>query len=136
MIITGLTTSELHDVVAKLNAGEYKGNIVVENCEAVSATGTRISVKLGTADSKRFGSRRASSGRHGKWLCWHGFRDVFRAAMDVNPSAIIRTGKAAYKGRDGFEETYPSTAFQNVGSMFQPAYMPELCVGSCAGDWE
>lgn len=136
MMITGLTTSELRDVVAKLNADSYDGNIVVERADAVSATGTRINVKLGTADSKRHGSRRAWSGRHGKWLCWHGFRDVFRAVMAVNPEARIQTGKTVYKGRDGFENTYESTGDQNVGSMFQPAYMPEMCVGTCAGDWE
>lgn len=136
MIITGITTSELHAVVEKLNAPAlYDGNIVVENCEAKSATGTRISVKLGTADSKRHGSRLASSGRHGKWLCWHGFRDVFRAVMEVNPEAVVRTGKAVYRGSKGFEDVYPSTGRQNVGSMVEPAYMPELCVGTCEGDW-
>lgn len=136
MMITGLTTSELRDVVAKLNETDYDGNIVVEGCNAVSSTGTRISVKLGTADSRKHGSRRAWSGRHGKWLCWHGFRDVFRAVMAVNPEARIQTGKTVYKGTDGFETGYESTGMQNVGSMFQPAYMPEMCVGTCAGDWE
>lgn len=137
MIITGITTSELRDVVAKLNAPAlYDGNIVVEYADAMSATGTRINVKLGTADSKRHGSRRAWSGRHGKWLCWHGFRDVFRAVMDVNPSARIKTGKTIYKGRDHFESTYADTADINVGSMVQPAYMPEMCIGHCNGDWE
>jgi hypothetical protein len=55
--------------------------------------------------------------------------------MEVNPNAVIRSGLAVYKGVDGFEETYPATAHQNIGSMFQPAYMPEQCVGHCAGDW-
>jgi hypothetical protein len=137
MIITGITTSELRDVVAKLNAPAlYDGNIVVEYADAMSATGTRINVKLGTADSRRHGSRRAWSGRHGKWLCWHGFRDVFREVMNVNPNARIKTGKTVYKGRDHFESTYCDTADINVGSMVQPAYMPEMCIGHCAGDWE
>lgn len=135
MIITGISTTELRDVVAKLNAGDYNGNIVVENAESLNSAGTRISVKLGTADSKAYGSRTAASGRHGKYLCWHGFRDVFRAVMAVNPTAVVRSGIAVYKGRDGFENTYPDTAYKNVGSMVDPSYMPELCVGSCAGDW-
>ena len=137
MIISGITTSELHAVVDKLNApAEYDGNIVVENCESKNAKGTRISVKLGTADSKRHGSRTSGSGRHGKYLCWHGFRDVFRAVMAINPDAVVRTGIAVYKGSEGFEESYPGTAQNNIGSMFEPAYMPELCKGHCAGDWE
>ncbi|QFG12157.1 Hypothetical Protein OBI_RACECAR_29 [Arthrobacter phage Racecar] len=136
MIISGITCSELAEAVAKVNAGDYDGNIVIENCESKNLKGTRISVKLGTADSRKHGSRRAWSGRHGKWLCWHGFRDVFRAVYDINEDAVIRTGKAVYKGRDGFESVYRTTGDVNVGSMFQPAYMPEMCVGTCAGDWE
>lgn len=136
MIITGISTTELRDVVRKLNATDYANNIVVENAEALSSTGTRINVKLGTADSRKHGSRQASSGRHGKWLCWHGFRDVFRAVMDVNPDAVVRSRDAIYRGKQGFENTYPSTAERNVGSMVQPAYAPDLCVGACRGDWD
>lgn len=136
MIITGITVSEFKDVVAKLNAEDYDGNIVVESAHALSATGTRINAKLGTDDSRKHGSRRSSSGRHGRWLCWHGFRDVIRAVMAVNPSAVVRTGKAVYRGSVEFEGTYSDTAEQNVGSLFAPAYFPELCVGTCNGDWE
>lgn len=136
MIITGITCAELAEAVAKVNAGDYAGNIVVENCEAKNAKGTRLSVKLGTKDSRAHGSRRAWSGRHGKWLCWHGFRDVFRAVYDINEDAVIRTGLEAYKGRDGFENSYRDTADRNAGSMASPAYLPDMCVGTCAGDWE
>jgi len=136
MIITGITVAELTDVVAKLNAESYNGNIVIERVEAMSATGTRINAKLGTGSSYLHGSRTSWSGRHGKYLCWHGFRDVFRACFAVNPDARIKTGKTIYKGSEHFEETYISTGNQNVGSLFSPAYMPELCVGHCNGDWE
>jgi hypothetical protein len=137
MNITGITETELRDVVAKLNAPAlYDGNINIERLTVLNAKGTRLSVKFGTNDSKRHGSRRAWSGRHGKWLCWHGFRDVVRGVMAVNPEAYVRTGKAVYRGSEGFENTYCDTADQNVGSLFQPAYQPEMCVGTCAGDWE
>jgi hypothetical protein len=136
MIISGITCSELAEAVAKVNAGDYNDNIVIENCEAKNLKGNRISVKLGTKNSYLHGSRVSWSGRHGRWLCWHGFRDVFRAVYDINEDAVIRSAKAVYKGRDGFEAVYPTTADQNVGSLFQPAYMPEMCVGTCNGDWE
>lgn len=137
MIITGITVEEFTAVVAKLNApAEYDGNLVIENIRSLNSKGTRINVKLGTADSKRHGSRTSSSGRHGKYLCWHGFRDVLRGCFEVNPEAVARTMKAVYNGSQGFEDTYPSTADQNVGSLFAPAYAPELCKGRCAGDWE
>ena len=136
MIISGITRSELFEVVAKLNApSAYDGNINVENCETKNVKGDRLSVKFGTLDSKRHGSRRSWSGRHGKWLCWHGFRDVVRGVMEVNPQAVVRTGVAVYKGKDGFENTYQDTGTRNAGSMMQPAYLPEMCVGTCAGDF-
>jgi hypothetical protein len=33
---------------------------------------------------------------------------------------------AVYRGRAGFEQDYPATAYVNVGSQMQPAHMPEL----------
>lgn len=125
MIVTGMSSQTFKDIVAKLNATDYAGNIVVENITDKSAN--RFSVKLGTADSKAPTSRTSASGRHGKYLCWHGFRDVVAAVMDVNPSARVATGMAVYAGKDGFEQAYPETAYKNIGSLFAPAYMPELC---------
>lgn len=136
MIVTGVTAQEIRDVVAKLNATDYAGNIVVEKLEATSGTGKRHVLKLGTLDSRKHGSRRVWSGRHGRWLCWHGFRDVIRGIMAVNPAARVKSRDADYNGSDVFEDIYPDTAYRNVGSLCQPAYMPELCVGTCEGDWE
>lgn len=137
MIISGISRTELFAVVEKLNAPAlYDGNVNVENCEVKNQRGDRLSVKFGTNDSKRHGSRRSWSGRHGKWLCWHGFRDVVRGVMEVNPDAVVRTGLEVYRGKQGFEGSYVATGGRNAGSMVQPAYLPEMCVGTCAGDWE
>lgn len=136
MIVSGVTAQDIRDVVAKLNATDYSDNIVIERLETLNRKDTRHALKLGTADSRKHGSRRSGRGRHGKWLCWHGFRDVVRAIMEVNPDATVRTSQAVYDGKFGFERNYPNTADTNVGSLFQPAYMPDMCVGTCAGDWE
>lgn len=136
MIVSGVTAQDIRDVVAKLNASDYDGNVVIERLDTLNRKDSRHTLKLGTADSRKHGSRRAGSGRHGRWLCWHGFRDVVRAIMAVNPDAKVRSAAAVYDGSVGFERVYPSTAERNVGSWAQPAYMPELCVGTCAGDWE
>lgn len=133
MIITGITVQELEDVVAKLNATDYDGNIVVERVSVLNAKGNRISAKLGTNDSRAHGSRRSGSGRHGKYLCWHGFRDVYRACFAINPDARIKSGQVVYRGSKHFEDTYETTAYQNIGSMVAPAYMPDTCVGTCNG---
>jgi hypothetical protein len=47
--------------------------------------------------------------------------------FDQRPAATVRTALAVYRGREGFERDYPSTAYTNVGSEMQPAYMPSLC---------
>ena len=125
MKITGITTEDLRNAVAKVNAVTYEGNINIENLEQVSKN--RISVKLGTRDSRAFGSRQAASGRHGKWLCWHGFRDVFDEVLNINPEARIYTGIESYKGREDFEDKFPETAYTNKGSLFQPVDLADLC---------
>lgn len=135
MIVTGLTKAQIVAAVARANE-DYDGNIVIQYIDALSGSGLRHTVKLGTADSYANGSRVSWSGRHGRWLCWHGFRDVIRAMFVENPDAKVYTAQAKYIGADGFEVVYPATAETNVGSMVAPAYMPELCVGPCAGDWE
>ena len=136
MQVSGVTAQDIRDVVAKLNATDYSGNIVIERLETLNQKGTRHTLKLGTDNSRAHGSRRAASGRHGKYLCWHGFRDVVRGIMAVNPDAKVRSAAAVYDGSVGFERVYPGTAERNVGSLYQPQYMPNLCVGACAGDWE
>lgn len=133
MIITGVTTQQFADIVAKVNAGDYAGNIVIETNVAKNVKGTRINVKLGTADNRAFGSKIAWSGRHGKWLCWHGFRDVFQALFDAYPDASIRSRDAVYKGKQNFEDTFEDTGWANCGSMFQPAYPAEMCAEGCEG---
>lgn len=136
MIVSGVTAQDIRDVVAKLNASDYDGNVVIERLDTLNQKDTRHTLKLGTADSRKHGSRKSASGRHGKYLCWHGFRDVVRGIMAVNPDAKVRTTKAVYNGSKGFEDVYPGTAEENIGSLFQPQYMPEMCVGTCAGDWK
>lgn len=132
MFITGLTQSQIADAVSVANKS-YAGNIVIERLEATSGSGIRHNLKLGVANSRVAGARRSGSGRHGKWLCWHGFRDVIRAMMVTNPDTVVRSSQAVYRGSDDFENVYPDTAYVNVGSLFQPSYLAENCVGECAG---
>jgi hypothetical protein len=47
--------------------------------------------------------------------------------MAADPSAIVRTAMATYRGADGFLTEFPATADRDVGSMIAPAFMPELC---------
>jgi hypothetical protein len=55
---------------------------------------------------------------------------VLRGLFLVSPTAVVTTTLARYTA-DTFEDVYPDTAWRNIGSMFAPATMPELCNGPC-----
>lgn len=115
--------------IKAIAAGLYDGNLTVE-VEHKSTTRKGVStyrVKVGASDSRGAGARRSWSGRRGPWACWHAFRDFFYGIYAEDADAIIVTGLARYNGLEGFEREYPGTAYKNVGSMVQPAYMDELC---------
>lgn len=124
MKVTGMNAEKFETIVNNVNR-KYAGNIVIQTITPI--TDNRFSVKMGTANSRAAGSRTSWSGRRGKYLCWHGFRDVIAAVFAENDSARVQTGMAVYRGKAGFEDVYPDTANVNIGSMMQPAYMPELC---------
>lgn len=60
-------------------------------------------------------------------VCWHGHRDFMRELFARDPEARIKTSWADYRGRESFEDTFPATAYRNVGSMAFPKYASEVC---------
>lgn len=126
----GITFQNVCDIVNKVSAESYDGHVIVHrNAHPLGGrnpdygfTG-RI-----TADKSRVpGARMSWSGRATNAACWHVFRDVIRAVLTQYPDAVVTTGMARYDGLAGFERDYPATGSQNIGSMMQPAYMPEMC---------
>lgn len=131
-------------IVDKVSAEKYAGNIIVHPDAGPIGNVTRHAVKDGHdyvsyANGYGFrgriigrvtegpGTRNSASGRRGNYACWHAYRDVLRAIFAEYPHAVVTTAMARYAGSAGFEATYPRTADENVGSMFAPAYMPDLC---------
>lgn len=137
MIVTGITPDQFRDVIAKLNVVDYQHNLTAHIGREYSAT--RFSCRVIPEDSgtnwtssndgkmSAPGARRSWSGRRLKAACWHAYRDVILGIFHVNPDARVYTGMAKYVGLQGFLDAYPQTAHQNIGSMAQPAYMPDLC---------
>lgn len=125
-ITTDLSAEKLAAIVTEVSDTDYSGNL---NGEVELVRGRTKRFKMGTRDSHADGSRTSWTGRHGRYACWHAFRDVLAAILLEDPKATIRTGMATYGGAQGFLDTYPGTADQNVGSMVRPAYMDELCIG-------
>lgn len=146
----GVRFEVISELISKVSAENYGGNIIIhadagpirqESSELrpvlmpwgatitkeVNRTGYGYRGRIIGQDSTKDGCRRSWSGRRGPWACWHAYRDVMRAILTKYPDAVITSAHARYEGLTGFEETYPSTANTNVGSMASPAYMPDLC---------
>lgn len=125
MDITGVTFEEMQAVVS-IVADTYGGNVELHaDARALNSRSFRGRIVTKTSDGP--GARRSWSGRRGKWACWHVYRDVMAEAFEINPNARVKASLANYKGQRDFEQSYPATAYKNIGSMVSPAYMPELC---------
>jgi hypothetical protein len=125
MFIKGVSLDEFTEAVKLISDYHYEGNVIVHPDAHETSRG--LTARLAVAASRGPGARRSASGRHGPWACWHAYRDVLRFLFQCYPDAVVRTAMATYKGLDGFNEAYPATANRNVGSLMEPAYMPELC---------
>ena len=116
-------------------------NVRVEGWKPLNAKGTRFSLKLGVHSSRgQYGKRRNSYGPQGfrrvHALCWHGFRDAFRAAFQVDPQAIFRTALESWKGSQDFEARFQDSGFQNIGSQVAPLNWHQACACSDGGAFQ
>ncbi len=125
MDIRGLTLEDFQAIVAYASQDTYDGNIVVER--NAHSNGSRLAARLWADDGRGPGARTSWTGRHAHAACWHAYRDVLAELFERFPRATVRTAMAVYRGRQGFEQHYPATAYSNIGSVMQPAYMPSLC---------
>jgi hypothetical protein len=91
---------------------------------------------LGVHDSKGRGARRSQDGRRIAAACWHAHRDTLRALFLLEPTAIVKTAMATYKGLSGFEETFPDTYHKNSGSIMNPVEYGSLCECQWGEAWE
>lgn len=60
-------------------------------------------------------------------VCWHGFRDFFRACFKYEPEARFRTALAHWKGSEDFEARFEETATVTVGSRMAPRCWADIC---------
>lgn len=93
--------------------------------EAYTPSGRRRRGENGDAPYQRVGVM--NDGRRVNAVCWHGFRDFFRACYRRAPDAVFRTAVATWKGSQDFEERYRATGYANVGSMMFPIAHANVC---------
>lgn len=137
----GFDEASLRGIVEEVSRDKYSANVELDTVTS-DRRGRVERFKLRAVESgartlpsgySAPGARRSSSGMRTVAACWHAHRDILRAVFEAFPRATIVTAMARYDGLEGFEATYPSTAYRNIGSMMQPATMPTLC--DCS-DWE
>lgn len=134
MIITGITTAEFEQAVAKAGA-LYEDNLRPEFGREYSARRFNATVKLKvTGYQMGFptqelapGQNRSASGRRTAAVCWHVYRDVLIEVFNINPDAKVATMYAKYYGSEAFYELFPATGSINRGSMFAPIGASQTC---------
>lgn len=128
-----LDPNEIFTIVDRVSNGMYGGNIIVKHSNRHSPNVITLTIRA--LYSNRLGARRSYSGRRSISACWHAHRDVIRAILTRYPEATITTGLLGpirYEGLQHFEATYPDTGSIDIGSMFQPAQIADLC--ECDGN--
>lgn len=60
-------------------------------------------------------------------VCWHGFRDFFRACFRRAPGAIFRTALDKWSGSEDFEARFRDSGHRNIGSRAAPICAAEAC---------
>lgn len=60
-------------------------------------------------------------------VCWHGFRDFFRACFRREPQARFYTAMDKWLGSEDFEARFPDSGHRNIGSQAAPVMAAEAC---------
>lgn len=133
----GVNFDRVRSIIDVTSDSLWEGNLIVHaDAHAIGSKSDSdygFTGRIVSRTSKDRCARTSWTGRRTNAACWHAWRDAIRAILTEYPHAVVTTSQARYEGLEGFEDTYPGTAHNNIGSMMQPAFMPELC--SC-GDWE
>lgn len=130
------------------HAVQYIG--VTADITTLNAAGTRHRVKLNlnTSDSMYRPATPSRRARTSRWsdergdakyqrespegrrvhaVCWHGFRDFFRACFELEPNAIFRTSLDTWNGREDFETRFRESGYKNIGSQMNPRAFADAC---------
>lgn len=128
-----VTTTDIQEIVSKLNREKYMANILIQNISEVSKT--TVSFKIRMFESRAEGTRKSWSGRRGPWACTHVFEDIMREVIEKGGEILIPKGsKGNEEGRqitissdyelDNWVDNYNCS---NIGSMMNVVYPEQLC---------
>jgi hypothetical protein len=102
--------------------------------ECYTPAGHRRKGDKGNAPYQRESVGYFTGGRRVHAVCWHGFRDFFRAAFAIEPNAIFRTALDTWNGSADFEARYRKSGYKTKGPPIAPASEVDACRCSEAGE--
>lgn len=82
----------------------------------------------GNRPYQRISASMFSNERRVAAVCWHGFRDFFRACFELAPNAVFRTAMDTWSGSEDFEKRFHASGHKNIGSQMAPMYACDACV--------
>lgn len=93
-----------------------------------SAKGRQFRVKVNPgAKPNRYQRINAITGRKVNAVCWHGFRDFFRAVYRIEPNARFVTAVDTWSGSADFEARFRASGYRNVGTLTYPVQAIDNC---------
>lgn len=132
MIAKGITAEQLRAAAAEVG--------VQVEISPLNEKGDRHRVKVNSGDWKdpetgdrKYQRRSPNSDRRVAAVCWHGFRDFFRACFRQAPQAVFTTAMDKWEGSDDFEARYRQSGRRNIGSVMQPCRACDACSCPDAG---
>lgn len=114
---------DMHALNRKMTRFRVKVNPRVTD-EMRTPYGNRKKGEAGDAKYQRTG---VSTGHRVHAVCWHGFRDFFRACFERAPEAKFKTAMDTWNGAEDFEARYRESGMRNVGSQMMPMSAAEAC---------
>ena len=94
---------------------------------AYTASGRRKRGPAGDAKYQRESASLYNAGARVHAVCWHGFRDFFRAVFKVCPDARFKTALDVWNGSDDFEARFRDSGQVNAGSPMAPIAHAAAC---------
>lgn len=123
MIARGVSAADVEIAVTRASRLFFDGNVILNRSEV---RGTRVRFTLRVRDSRGPGAH-ASARRRTVSACWHAHREVIAALLQAMPEGRVTTAVADYRGLSDFLETFPETAYDNIGSVFEPVERWAAC---------
>lgn len=122
MTVTGMTAEQLQ------SAAKTTG--VTLDMTSLSQSGLRHRVKVNLGEDRDLYRKITCNMGHERRVnavCWHGFRDFFRACFELAPNAKFSTALDTWKGSADFEARYRESGTKNIGSQMYPMLAAEAC---------